>query len=87
VCDEESCDYGIFPLAVTYLNRVLFLERIPTESLQAVACACLFIASKMKAPTPITAKQLSHYTDGFVSAETILVSFSEFYANSVTSNF
>ncbi|KAI6184102.1 Cyclin N-terminal domain-containing protein [Aphelenchoides bicaudatus] len=72
VCIEENCDFGIFPLAVSYLNRALFLHRIPPTSLQALASACLFIASKMKAPHPITAKHLSQYSDGYVSADEIL---------------
>lgn len=72
VCTEESCDFGIFPLAVTYLNRILFLQKIPTKHLQVLASACLFIASKMKAPQPLTAQRLAEYSDNYVRADEIL---------------
>jgi cyclin D2 len=73
----------VFPLSVAYLNRVLSTQPIPAGNLQALASACLFIASKMKAPNPITAKRLSQYSDGSVSVDMILVSKSfknEFYS-------
>lgn len=65
-------------MAVAYLNRILFLKRISTNDLQALASACLFIASKMKAPQPLIAKRLSEYTDEYVSVESILVCYINF---------
>ena len=76
---ETNCDLSIFPLAIAYLNRVLVVQPIPPSNLQALASACLFIASKMKAPQPLTAKTLSSYSDGYVKVDAILVSNNRFF--------
>ncbi|KAI6242785.1 Cyclin N-terminal domain-containing protein [Aphelenchoides fujianensis] len=65
VCAEEGTDFNVLPLAVSYLNRVLAVQRVPAANLQGLAAACVFVASKMKAPLPIVARRLSEYTDGF----------------------
>lgn len=44
------------------------------ELLQGIAAACMLMASKMKAPTPINAARLSFFTENSVSAIQIVVS-------------
>lgn len=72
VCKEEYSEPDVFPLAVSYIDRFLNVQNIYRENLQALAGACLFISSKVKAPQPISAKRIAYYTDGGVQQQEIL---------------
>ncbi|VDM39980.1 unnamed protein product [Toxocara canis] len=72
VCKEEQCEPDVFPLAVSYIDRFLGQQNIFRENLQALASVCLFIASKVKAPQPLSASRIAYYTDGGVRLQEIL---------------
>ncbi|KAI6171983.1 Cyclin N-terminal domain-containing protein [Aphelenchoides besseyi] len=72
ICREENADYNVFPLAINYFNRMLDIQYIPIEQLKYLALGCVFLASKMKAPTPISAKRLAEYTNCYTSHKTVL---------------
>uniref|UniRef100_A0A0N5AIE5 Cyclin N-terminal domain-containing protein n=1 Tax=Syphacia muris TaxID=451379 RepID=A0A0N5AIE5_9BILA len=72
VCKEVNCEPGVFPLAVSYVDRFLNVQSINRDYLQILASVCLFIASKVKAPEPLNAKDIAYFTDGGVSCQQIL---------------
>jgi len=72
VCDEEQCSCEVFPLAVSYLDRFLSVEAIHKHQLQALATACLFLASKVKEARHIDGPRLVQYTDDSVPISELL---------------
>ncbi|KAI2665558.1 G1/S-specific cyclin-D2 [Labeo rohita] len=76
VCEEEKCEEDVFPLAMNYLDR--FLAAVPTRKcyLQLLGAVCLFLASKLKACQPLSARKLCMYTDNSITSQQLL-SFSE----------
>ncbi|VDN05928.1 unnamed protein product [Thelazia callipaeda] len=72
VCKEESCEPDVFVLAVSLMDRILCLHPFERNKLQAIAGACLFVASKVKAPIPLDADRIAYYTDGAVRMDQVL---------------
>ena len=69
VCQAEACDPVVFPLTISLFDRILATKFIPRKSRQALASACLFLASKVKAPNFLFASKIVYYTDDGVSIE------------------
>lgn len=67
------CQPDIFPLAVNILDRYLSHQQVFPTDLQAIAGVCLFVASKLKAPTPLNADNLVYFSSGAIDANLILV--------------
>ncbi|CAD5115309.1 DgyrCDS4297 [Dimorphilus gyrociliatus] len=63
VSEEQKCEDDVFPLASNYMCRVLAVMQVPRRQLQLVGAVCLFIASKLKETTPLSAEKLVMYTD------------------------
>ncbi|KAL7072887.1 hypothetical protein ACQ4LE_008056 [Meloidogyne hapla] len=61
VCESERVDFVILPLAVAFVDRVLASKFLPRRNLQALGAACLLLASKLKAPVPLSAAQIAQY--------------------------
>ncbi|KAF7634786.1 CYCLIN domain-containing protein [Meloidogyne graminicola] len=61
VCEAEHVDFVIFPLTVAFVDRVLASKFMPRRNLQALGAACLLLASKLKAPVPLSATQIASY--------------------------
>ncbi|CAO4365525.1 unnamed protein product [Caenorhabditis nigoni] len=72
VAKEENCDGDVFLLAVALIDRFLSLQCILKHDIQMVAGVALFIASKLKAPHPLTAFKISYYSDNSLSIPMIL---------------
>ena len=72
VCNEEVCDPVVFPLAISFMDRVIRTKFILRKNLQALASACLFLATKVKAPSPISAEKIVYFTDGGIKIEELL---------------
>lgn len=72
VCLDEACDAVVFPLAISFFDRVLAAKFIPRRNRQALASACLLLASKMKAPAPLTTEKIVYYTNGGVTMDELL---------------
>jgi len=74
VCAEQQCEDEVFPLSVNYLDRVLSVLTVRRSQLQLLAAVCMFIASKFKDTTPLSAHCLVVYTDCSITMGDLLVS-------------
>jgi len=74
VCAEQQCEDEVFPLSVNYLDRVLSVLTVRRSQLQLLAAVCMFIASKFKDTTPLSAHCLVVYTDCSINISELLVS-------------
>ncbi|OCT71007.1 hypothetical protein XELAEV_180379161mg, partial [Xenopus laevis] len=63
VCEEQKCGEDVFPLAVNCLDRFLSLVPVEKRHLQLLGSTCLFLASKLRDSTPMTAESLCMYSD------------------------
>ena len=73
VCADARVDMEVLPLAVNYLDRFLSVEQIYQTQLQALATACLWLASKIKMPKPFESARLCQYTDSAVEMGPLMV--------------
>lgn len=62
------------------MDRFLSVQSFHRNNLQALAGACLFVSSKVKAPQPLNAERIAYYTDGAVRMDQILVNTSLFHS-------
>lgn len=74
VCREEGADLNVFPLAVQLLDRFLCVQPTAPGQLQALGSGCLLLASKLKAPKPMTVHRLCYYTADRLDPDVIRVS-------------
>ena len=74
MCAEQQCEDEVFPLSVNYLDRVLSVLTVRRSQLQLLAAVCMFIASKFKDTTPLSAHCLVVYTDCSINISELLVS-------------
>lgn len=73
VCTEQQCEEEVFPMSVNYLDRVLSVVPVRRSQLQLLATVCMFIASKFKDTTPLSAHSLVVYTDRSITLDDLLV--------------
>lgn len=73
MCEEESSNEDVFPLAINYLDR--FLAVMPTRKsyLQLLGAVCIFLASKLKDRRPLSAEKLCMFTDNSITPRELLV--------------
>ena len=62
----------MFALAVNYLDRFLSQVSVQKQHLQLVAAVAMFVASKLKESTPLTADKLVLYTDNSITYDQML---------------
>ncbi|CAD5215371.1 unnamed protein product [Bursaphelenchus xylophilus] len=63
ICEKEEADKSVLPLAVQTMDRVLSIQKIPSDrDLAYVGMASLLLASKMKACKPLSTQQLKYHT-------------------------
>ncbi|XP_012679005.1 G1/S-specific cyclin-D2b [Clupea harengus] len=72
VCEEESREEEVFPLAINYLDRYLAVVQTKKGCLQLLGAVCLFLASKLKESRPLTAEKLCLYTDNSITSQELL---------------
>ncbi|XP_059894207.1 G1/S-specific cyclin-D2-like [Gadus macrocephalus] len=72
VCEEESSNEDVFPMAISYLDRFLAIEPTKKGYLQLLGAVCLFIASKLKDCRTLLAEKLCGYTDNSISPRELL---------------
>ncbi|KAM4701932.1 G1/S-specific cyclin-D3 [Discoglossus pictus] len=68
VCEEQSCEEGVFQLAMCLLRNFLSMCPVQTCQLQLLGTVCTLLASKMRDMVPITVEKLCIYTDCSVTA-------------------
>uniref|UniRef100_A0A8R1DKA0 Cyclin N-terminal domain-containing protein n=1 Tax=Caenorhabditis japonica TaxID=281687 RepID=A0A8R1DKA0_CAEJA len=72
VAKEENCDGDVFLLAVAIIDRFLSFQNILKHDIQMIAGVSLFIASKLKAPHPLTASKIAYYSDNSCPVDMLL---------------
>lgn len=72
VCEEESSNEDVFPLAINYLDRFLAVMTTRKTYLQLLGAVCLFLASKLKDCRPLSAEKLCMFTDNSITARELL---------------
>lgn len=73
VCEEQQCQPDVYWLAVNYMDRFLSVSPITKSRLQLLGAVCLFLASKLKESTPLTAEKLVLYTDRSINYDELWV--------------
>lgn len=71
VCEEQSIEDQVLPLAVNYMDRFLCTCRIKRSQLQLLAATCLLLASKIRCCNSFQLELLCAYTDYSVTPENI----------------
>ncbi|XP_026491511.2 G1/S-specific cyclin-D2-like [Vanessa tameamea] len=66
VCEEQQCEEQVFPLAVSYMDRLLAQRAISRQQLQLLAVTALLLASKFRQCHPLSVDLLCAYTDNSV---------------------
>lgn len=76
MCEERNCQEEVFLLALNYMDRYLATTNVRKTHLQALAAACLLMASKLREPScrGLPAEILVFYTDNSVSKRDLIVS-------------
>lgn len=74
VTEEEKCSPEVFSLAVNYMDRVLSSVSIAKHQFQLLASVCIFLASKFKESSPLTAEKLVICSDFSFNTDEIMVS-------------
>ena len=69
MCEEE-----VFPLSVNYLDRFLSIVSTRKNQLQLLGAVCMFLASKLKETSPLSAEKLCIYTDNSITCQELVVS-------------
>ncbi|CAI2345454.1 unnamed protein product [Caenorhabditis sp. 36 PRJEB53466] len=72
VAQEEKCDGDVYLLAVAIIDRFLSFQNILKHDIQMIAGVALFIASKLKAPHPLTASKIAYYSDNTCPIDMLL---------------
>ncbi|XP_019766072.2 G1/S-specific cyclin-D2 [Dendroctonus ponderosae] len=71
VCEEQSCEEQVLPLAVNYMDRFLCVCRIKRQHLQLLGATCLLIASKLRSTNFLPIDLLCAYTDYSVTYDVV----------------
>ncbi|XP_019872824.1 G1/S-specific cyclin-D2 [Aethina tumida] len=72
VCEEQSCEDQVLPLAINLMDRFLCECDIKRQQFQLLAATCLLIASKMRSTNFLPVDLLCAYTDYSVSYDHIV---------------
>ena len=73
------CQPDILSLAISIFDRYLSHREVFPNELQAVVGVCLLIASKLKAPTPVTIDNLVHFSSGAIEPNNVLACSNNFF--------
>jgi len=71
VCNDAGREASVFPLSINLLDRAVKIAPLKGKQIQAVAAACMLLASKVKETLPISAESLANYTDNSYTEKNI----------------
>lgn len=76
MCEDQSCQEEVFPLAMSYLDRFLSTCTVGKSQLQLLGTACLLLASKLREPSShgLPAELLVFYTANSITLTDLCVS-------------
>ena len=74
VCIDQGCQCDVFLLSANIMDRFLGTITIQKEQFQLLGAACIFLASKMIEPRPISATALVKSTADTYNKDALLVS-------------
>ena len=78
VCVAEECDEHVFPLTMSYIDRLLvqLSPSLKACHFQLVGAVCLFIASKLRdcsESVTLSARKLAEYSDSCFTSRQLIV--------------
>lgn len=73
MCEEQHCEEEVFPLSMNYLDRFLSISRLRKTRLQLLGATCMFLASKLRESSPLSAEKLVIYTDNSITLDELVV--------------
>ena len=73
MCEEQHCEEEVFPLSMNYLDRFLSISLLRKTRLQLLGATCMFLASKLRETSPLSAEKLVIYTDNSITLEELMV--------------
>ncbi|KAF7690069.1 G1/S-specific cyclin-D3 [Silurus meridionalis] len=72
VCEDQRCEHEVFLLAAQFVDRYMAQYPMDVSNLQLLGAVCIFLASKIRDTSPLSATKLCLYSDNTFSIMELL---------------